>query len=126
MVNNRGERMVKAVAGAAPVSSAPVPVTTTQTAAPVHRPERSQPLASASESVAERSHKAEIERLQASHSGALAALQAQHRETLALMLERIDAAEIRAERVEQRIDQVLDTLLAECRPWWRRWLGGRG
>jgi hypothetical protein len=47
-----------------------------------------------------------------------------------MMVERIDAAEIRAERVEQRLDQVLDALLSERRqqagqgervPWWRGW-----
>lgn len=55
-----------------------------------------------------------------------------------LWLERIDAAECRAERIEQRLDQVLDQLLQQQRhpappaeppapapaePWWRRWLG---
>ena len=47
-----------------------------------------------------------------------------------LWLERVDAAELRAERVEQRLDQVLDQLLrqpapgrAEQAPWWRRWFG---
>ena len=37
-----------------------------------------------------------------------------------LWLERIDAAELRAERVEQRLDQVLDALL-QRRTWWRFW-----
>ena len=41
------------------------------------------------------------------------ALQASHREALALMVERVDAAELRAERVEQRLDQVLDHLIQQ-------------
>ena len=53
-----------------------------------------------------------------------------HTENRWMMVERIDAAEIRAERVEQRLDQVLDALLSERRqqagqgervPWWRGW-----
>ncbi len=73
---------------------------------------------------------------QAHHNAAMGALQASHRESLAMMVERVDAAEIRAERVEQRLDQVLDVLLTERRqltasqvesgerePWWRRWFG---
>ena len=51
-----------------------------------------------------------------------------------LLLERIDAAECRSERLEQRLDAVLDQLLADRRqlvenphhrrrPWWRRWFG---
>jgi hypothetical protein len=63
-------------------------------------------------------------------------MQAQAAIERSLWLERVDAAEIRAERVEQRLDQVLDVLLSERRqpvasptgpgeraPWWRRWLG---
>jgi hypothetical protein len=70
-------------------------------------------------------HDAEIMRLQQSHDAALCAERS-------LWLERIDAAEIRAERVEERLDQVLDLLLAERRQpvsrvvpvsWWR-WLFG--
>lgn len=42
----------------------------------------------------------------------------------ALWLERIDAAELRAERIEQRLDQVLEELLADrSRPLWRRLFG---
>jgi hypothetical protein len=61
-----------------------------------------------------------------------------------LWLERVDAAEIRAERVEQRLDQLLEPLLQQRpapagrsepppaapapaaparEPWWRRWFG---
>jgi len=63
-------------------------------------------------------------------------LQKAHHEAMSLMIERVDAAEIRSERVEQRLDQVLDQLLADRRqpvanqveqgdrlPWWRRWFG---
>ena len=54
---------------------------------------------------------------------ALANRDRQHRETVAMLVERVDAAEIRAERVEMRMDQVLDALLEQRRPWWR-WLTG--
>jgi hypothetical protein len=69
------------------------------------------------------------------HLDTLGRLQAQAAAERSLWLERIDAAEIRAERVEQRLDQVLDVLLNERRqpvsqvetgerePWWRRWFG---
>lgn len=70
------------------------------------------------------------------HLDTLGRMQAQATMERALWLERIDAAEIRAERVEQRLDQVLDVLLTERRPrvesevdhagrepWWRRWFG---
>ena len=58
--------------------------------------------------------------------------------TVGLLVERVDAAEIRAEaaedradRVEQRLGQILDVLLSERKPsgererepWWRRWFG---
>ena len=88
-------------------------------------------------------HDRAIAALQASHNSALlahnnamAAVYASHRDAMAMMVERVDAAEIRAERVEQRLDQVLDQLLADRRqpvanqvehgdrlPWWRRWFG---
>ena len=61
-------------------------------------------------------------------------MERQHREAIAMMVERVDSAEIRAEnaearaeRVEQRLDRVLDVLLSERKPsgepWWRRWFG---
>ena len=63
------------------------------------------------------------------HTQMVAALQAAakeatalHRESMAMMVERVDAAEIRAERVEQRLDQILDQLLEQRRPWWARLL----
>jgi hypothetical protein len=137
MVNNRGERMVKAVAGAAPVSAAPVPVTTVQPTAPVPFQGPRQPLQGVLESVPMSVPIQVIEALQASHNAALAALrgqversESQHRETVALLVERIDAAECRAERLEQQLGQVLDALLSERRqpagqvervPWWRGW-----
>ena len=53
------------------------------------------------------------------------------REATALLLERIDGAEVRAEAaearaaaVEAKLGQVLDRLLEERRPWWSRFLGG--
>ena len=43
-----------------------------------------------------------------------------HRETIGLMIERIDAAEVRAEQAEQKLADVLRYFMA---PWWRRCLG---
>jgi hypothetical protein len=68
------------------------------------------------------------------HQDILERLAAQAAIERSVMLERIDAAEIRAERVEQRLDQVLDALLSERQSanrvisvsWWHRWLRGRG
>ena len=63
------------------------------------------------------------------HLGHIERLLAQAGIERSLWLERVDAAEVRAERVEQRLDQVLDQLLADRRqqveraPWWRRWFG---
>ena len=69
------------------------------------------------------------------HLGHIERLLAQAAIERSLLVERVDAAEIRAERVEQRLDQVLDMLLTERRsvltrdetgerePWWRRWFG---
>jgi type I site-specific restriction endonuclease len=78
--------------------------------------------------------RADIARHNAQAARQLAERDALHRDTLerlaaqaaierSVMLERVDAAEIRAERVEQRLDQVLDTLLAVRRSWWARWFG---
>jgi Skp family chaperone for outer membrane proteins len=174
-VNNRGERLVKAVAGSAPVSSAPVPVTSEQPSAPVHLTEPLQALQDKPASIPVSVYREAVEALRHAHAAALqdqveqlradmakqaaqhrtdlesertrhdaqtarqlAELDALHQDTLqriaaqagierSLLLERIDAAEVRAERVEQRLDQVLDALLAERRqvaenrPWWRRW-----
>ena len=52
-------------------------------------------------------HKAEIERLTAVH-----------RHAVELLVERIDSAEIRAERME---DMLRDMLEHQRRPWWQRW-----
>ena len=57
------------------------------------------------------------------HLDAIGRMQAQAGVERSLWLERVDAAELRAERVEQRLDQVLDVLLTERRPWWSRWFG---
>jgi len=65
-----------------------------------------------------------IARADAESARRLAERDAQHREAMAMMMERVDAAELRAERVEQRLDQVLDRLLErQDRPWWSRWFG---
>jgi len=74
--------------------------------------------------------------VQTMHLGHIERLLAQAGIERSLWLERVDAAEVRAERVEQRLDQVLDQLLADRRqlvanhveqgdrlPWWRRWFG---
>ena len=47
-------------------------------------------------------------------------LERQHRETVGLLVERIDAAEVRAERAEEKLVEVLDRL---SRPWWSRLFG---
>jgi|GEM_PF-5833751 len=57
------------------------------------------------------------------HLDAIGRMQAQTAVERSLWLERVDAAELRAERVEQRLDQVLDVLLTERWPWWERWFG---
>lgn len=78
-------------------------------------------------------HRADVARRLAErdvlHLDTLNRLQAQVAAERSLWLERIDAAELRAERIEQRLDQVLDALLPErrrpsldpTRPWWRKW-----
>jgi len=70
------------------------------------------------------------------HLGHIERLLAQAGIERSLWLERVDAAELRAERVEQRLDQVLDQLLAgrhqlpvshfeqgDRLPWYQRWFG---
>ena len=121
----------------------------TATAEPEHAQAASPEAFDALEAAIERRHRAEIERLRESHAAALATvqaaysafqtlhldlvgrLQAQAAAERQLFIERVDAAEIRAEWVEARLDQVLDVLLTERRqhvasqdgPWWRRWFG---
>lgn len=72
-------------------------------------------------------HDAEIARRLAErdtlHSDALGRLQTQASLERALWIERIDSAEMRAERVEEKLDMVLDELLAERRSWLSRWFG---
>ena len=77
---------------------------------------------------AERAHGAaetarQCAELKAAHREHITGITAQGALERALWLERIDAAEIRAERVEERLDQILDQLLADRRhkPWWRIW-----
>ena len=67
-------------------------------------------------------HLAEIGRLQSQHSAEIGRLINQVAAERSLWLERVDAAELRAERVEGKLDQVLNELLADRRrPWWSRW-----
>ncbi len=65
----------------------------------------------------------QLEQVEARHDAEVRRLVDQVGRERELWLERIDVAELRAERVEQRLDQVLDVLLTERRPWWSRWLG---
>ncbi len=67
-------------------------------------------------------HLAEIGRLQAQHTAEIGRLIDQVTAERGLWLERIDAAEIRAEKVEAKLDMILNELLADRRrPWWARW-----
>lgn len=50
------------------------------------------------------------------HTEALVAVERAHRESVALLVERVDAAEIRAERLEDRLAE-------RDRPWWSWWFG---
>jgi len=50
-------------------------------------------------------------------------MERQHSAAMAMMVERVDAAELRAERVEEHLTRVLDALLIERRSWWSRWFG---
>ncbi len=47
-------------------------------------------------------------------------LERQHNATIALLVERIDAAEVRAETAENRL---LEALERRATPWWSRWFG---
>jgi len=53
------------------------------------------------------------DRLERQHNAAMMALQAAHRDAMAMLVERVDAAEC---RVEALLEQA-------TRPWWARWLG---
>ncbi len=67
-------------------------------------------------------HLAEINRLQGQHGAEITRLVHQVAAERALWLERVDAAEIRAEKVEAKLDLVLNEVLADRRrPWWKRW-----
>ena len=67
-------------------------------------------------------HLAEIGRLQSQHAAEIGRLIDQVTAERSLWLERVDAAELRAEKVEAKLDQVLNQLLADHRrPWWVRW-----
>jgi len=67
-------------------------------------------------------HLAERDALHLGHVDRLLAQAGMERQ---LWLERVDAAELRAERVEQRLDQIIDHLLQRSEPAssWRGWLG---
>ena len=126
-VNNRGDRLVQAVAGAAPVSSAPVPVTKRPSAAPVQPTPELERSGLISLDDVHRLLGEQSERLEKQHAALVVALQAAHREAVGMLVERVDAAEVRAERVEEKLDQVMASLLDRQQdaadPWWRRWFG---
>ena len=66
-------------------------------------------------------HLAEIGRLQAQHAAEIGRLIDQVSAERSLWLERVDAAEIRAEKVENKLDRVLEELLTDRRrSWWAR------
>ena len=58
------------------------------------------------------------------HSDLVGKLLAQHGIERSLWLERIDVAELRAERAEQRLDQIVDDFVKQSRlSWWQRLFG---
>ena len=82
-------------------------------------PPTNQPVAT---DAGELRHLAEIGRLQTQHAAEIGRLINQVAAERSLWLERVDAAELRAERVEGKLDQVLNDLLADRRrSWWSRW-----
>ncbi len=82
-------------------------------------------------------HAAEIARVQSLHLDLIGRIQAQASVERSILIERIDAAEIRAESaearaiaVDEKLHQVLDRLLErqvgpapDARSWWSRWFG---
>ena len=93
---------------------------------PVERPVGQQVTPATSQPVTtdagELRHLAEIGRLQSQHAAEIGRLIDQVTAERSLWLERVDAAELRAEKVEAKLDQVLNQLLADHRrPWWVRW-----
>ena len=69
-----------------------------------------------------------ITEIQTMHLDLMNRLQTQGALERSIWMERVDAAELRAERVEQRLDEVIDHLLKQQsnnkhEPWWKRWLG---
>ena len=72
-----------------------------------------QPAGGEAESISLAMHRETLERMERAHSA-----------SVALLVERVDAAECRAEAVESKLDRVLDTLLRQNDsgpsrpPWW--------
>jgi len=62
--------------------------------------------------------KSEIIVLTEALSGMMERMEHQHQVAIQLLVERVDAAELRAERAE---DAVRDMLEHQSRPWWQRW-----
>ena len=92
---------------------------------PVERPVGQQVTPATSQPVTtdagELRHLAEIGRLQSQHAAEIGRLIDQVTAERSLWLERVDAAEVRAEKVEAKLDLVLNELLADHRrPWWAR------
>jgi hypothetical protein len=60
------------------------------------------------------------ERMERQHAAALAALERSHTLTVQLLVERIDAAELRAEQTQEQLAELVDRM---SRPWWTKWVG---
>ncbi len=54
------------------------------------------------------------------HESAMAALQASHRESVQLLIERVDAAEVARETLAAQMAELVERL---SRPWWTGWVG---
>ena len=64
-----------------------------------------------------------VQELHKAYATAFDRLERAHSAAMAMMTERVDAAECRAERVEEQLGRVLESLIESSRPWWSRWLG---
>ena len=60
------------------------------------------------------------ERMERQHAAALAALERSHTQTVQVLVERIDAAELRAEQTQEQLADLADRM---SRPWWTKWVG---
>ena len=109
-VNNHGQRLVKVL------TQVPRAVTGSNPSVTIDEAEPSHPAPHAPESVPLSVHQGTIAALQAAHAGELARLLDQTSAERQMLVERIDAAEL-------RLEQVLEVILEDRRPWWSRWFG---